>query len=698
MWISRDYEKMEKAEKIIIQAKNLAEPILFSAVFSDETERFRFPKEPTTKDIISITLRTARENVDAVFLCGSEREWQMIAHREEGLFSYYTVHIPPQKERFSYYFKIVKEGYTVFYTKKGISEVLEKNGCFVILPGYQTPAWAKGAVMYQIYVDRFCKRDTKNDVKTGEYWYLEKPVKAMDDWETPIESEDFRNFYGGDLQGVMEQLDYLDDLGIEVIYFNPLFLSPSNHKYDTQDYNHIDPHIAVIIEDGGDLLEEGMKDNRNATKYIKRVTSQKNLEASDHFFAELVEKIHERGMHVILDGVFNHCGGFHYWLDREGIYEGVYGYGKGALASKDSPYHDYFNWKENGEYQGWWDFPNHPKLNFEASDELEQVILQVAKKWVSPPFCVDGWRLDVAADLGKTQETNHQFWRKFRNEVKQANPNTLILAEHYGDASAWLQGNEWDTVMNYDAFMDPIGWFFTGMEKHSNFYREDLKNQGQHFVKTMQDAMARLPLESLETAMNELSNHDHSRFLTRTNGNVGRLNTHGKESAEEGVNFGIMKEAVLLQMTFLGAPTIYYGDEAGLCGWTDPDNRRTYPWGKENQDMMAFHKAIISLRKEYPVFRIGSLLFLESGYGYISFGRFDGEDNILVVCNNLEQKQTISISVWQLGVSSFGQMKEIFSSHTEGFSLEERIISVENGTVTVELEPFSGYVFLGISG
>lgn len=227
------------------------------------------------------------------------------------------------------------------------------------------------------------------------------------------------------------------------------------------------------------MLPEGVWDNSKATKYIKRVTSLANLEASNELFAHLVDEAHKRGIKVIIDGVFNHCGSFNKWLDRERIYENSNDFEKGAYVSADSPYKDFFQfndmgaWPYNGTYNGWWGHDTLPKLNYEGSKKLEEYILNIGRKWVSPPYNVDGWRLDVAADLGFSAEYNHEFWRKFRNAVKEANPDAVILAEHYGDPYSWLQGDQWDTIMNYDAFMEPLTWFLTGMEKHSDSFKQE---------------------------------------------------------------------------------------------------------------------------------------------------------------------------------------------------------------------------------
>ena len=280
---------------------------------------------------------------------------------------------------------------------------------------------------------------------------------------------------------------------------------------------------------------------------------------------------------------------------------------------QNGPYHDFFrfhienDFPYNNSYDGWWGHDTLPKLNYEGSRDLTNYIMQIGKKWVSPPYNCDGWRLDVAADLGHSSEFNHAFWKRFRKAVREANPEAIIIAEHYGDAGPWLQGDEWDTIMNYDAFMEPVTWFLTGMEKHSDSRRDDLYQNGSAFFDIMRDKMAHLEYPSLLCAMNELSNHDHSRFLTRTNRMVGRINTMGSQAAGENLNKGVFREAVTLQMTWPGAPTVYYADEAGQVGWTDPDNRRTYPWGREDPSLIGLHRKLISLRKELPVLKTGSL-------------------------------------------------------------------------------------------
>ena len=437
--------------------------------------------------------------------------------------------------------------------------------------------------------------------------------------------------------------------------------------------------------------------NKNASRYICRVTDKENLEASNQFFADFVEEAHKRGMKVILDGVFNHCGSFNKWLDRECIYEDAPGYEKGAFVSQDSPYRSYFKfweeiWPYNTYYDGWWGHDTLPKLNYEESDELFQYVMHIARKWVSPPYNVDGWRLDVAADLGHSAEYNHFFWREFRRNVKEANPNAIILAEHYGDPKDWLSGDQWDTVMNYDAFMEPITWFLTGVEKHSDEFRGDMKGNADAFFNSMRHFMTRFNTQSLQIAMNELSNHDHSRFLTRTNSQVGRTNTRGPEAANQGIDKAVFRQAVMIQMTWPGAPTLYYGDEAGLCGWTDPDNRRAYPWGNEDKDLIEYHKVLISLHKECQALKTGSIMFLHGGYNLICYGRFDEKDKVVVIINRDEAEREIHIPVWRLGIKYQSRMARIFRTDREGFFDETQMYVVDNGYIRVNCPGVSGII------
>lgn len=659
------------------------------ALFSDGTGQFLVPSEPKEFEFVTIRFRTAKKDVDFVRVVSGSRAFIMNKAYTEGDFDYYEVKWKMTDQIFSYCFEVNGRdehgrGEVVYYSRLGVSDCLQMEYAFTIVPGFSTPEWAKGAVMYQIFVDRFYNGDMSNDVETGEYIYIGEPCTRVTDWNKYPAYMGVREFYGGDLQGVMDKLDYLQELGVEVIYFNPLFVSPSNHKYDTQDYDFIDPHYGKIVTDGGEVLPEGQKDNYFATKYRQRVTAKENLEASNRLFIRLVEEMHKRGMKVMIDGVFNHCGSFHKWLDRERIYDGAEGYETGAYLSEQSPYRNFFRFDQtNGTYDGWWGHDTLPKLNYEGDERLERSILEIGKKWVSAPYCVDGWRLDVAADLGYSNTYNHQFWKKFRKAVKEANPNAIILAEHYGNAKDWLQGDEWDTIMNYDAFMEPITWYLTGMEKHSDGQKPELCGNAEVFVDSMRYQMMTMHMPSLLVSMNELSNHDHSRFLTRTNRMVGRVNNLGYEAAEKYVQESVMRQAVAMQMTWIGAPTIYYGDEAGVCGFTDPDNRRTYPWGKENQGLLDFHKEAIRIHRGSSALRVGSLKILLGSDHVVAYARFDQREVVVTIINRGPEKNEVLIPVWEAEVPKQCEMQQLLYSYADGYSADRVLFPVDDGNLAL---------------
>lgn len=668
------------------------------ALFCDGTSQYVNPSEPERNEEVVFRFRTAKDDAEHVCLVHEKIRYEMEKAQTGEVFDYYEIKRQLGEEPFRYYFEIRSGSEVCYYNRCGVSERVVSDYDYVVCPGFRTPKWAKGAVMYQIFIDRFCNGDHDNDVEDREYYYIGDYSRKVTDWNRYPATMDVREFYGGDLKGVWDKLDYLQDLGVEVLYFNPIFVSPSNHKYDIQDYDYIDPHYGVIVEDGGNILAEGDHENANATKYQKRVTDKKNLEASNEFFAKLVEEIHKRGMKVIIDGVFNHCGSFNKWLDREHIYStSPEQYASGAYESFNSPYHTFFKfysnqWPDNNSYDGWWGNDTLPKLNYEEADTLEQYILGIGKKWVSEPYCVDGWRLDVAADLGNSREYNHQFWKKFRKAVKEANPEAVILAENYGDSYDWLQGDEWDTIMNYDAFMEPVTWFLTGMQKHSDEFRQDMLGNAGNFFGAMHHNMSRMGGQAVAISMNELSNHDHSRFLTRTNHRVGRTASVGAEAANEGVNKAVFMEAVIIQMTWPGAPTIYYGDEAGVCGWTDPDNRRTYPWGSEDQELIAFHKAAIAMHKSQEVLKTGSYKPLVGEYNLIAYGRFNQKDAVVVIVNNSEDERRVRVPVWELGITDKDEMEQIFVTFDGGFGEEQLWYTVNGGWLDIGLRKTSAVV------
>ena len=673
------------------------------AIFSDGTRKFLDPPEPQKNTKVNIRIRIASGDATKVYLVTEDYHIPMAYEESHNGFDFYKVGILVGEETIRYCFNIQNDEESVYFARNGVSNEPNWYYALTVIPGFTVPEWTKGAVMYQILVDRFYNGDPDNDVTDYEYVYIGRPVMGVRGWDSMPETVDVGRFYGGDLEGVRQKLSYLRGMGIEGIYFNPLFVSPSNHKYDIQDYDYIDPHYGRIVKEAEGFVDSAAihspSPNAHADKYITRVTDKANLEASNKFFADFVNEAHAKGIRVVIDGVFNHCGSFNKWMDRERLYEHQKGYEPGAYISKNSPYHDFFSFEENAEwpycsrYDGWWGYETLPKLNYEGSKRLEEYILNIGRKWVSEPYNCDGWRLDVAADLGHSPEYNHEFWAKFRKAVKEANPNAVILAEHYGDPSSWLEGDQWDTIMNYDAFMEPVTYFLTGMEKHSDAFDEAAIGNGARFKDTMIYNMARMSEPSIFCSLNQLSNHDHSRFLTRTNHKVGRVADLGSEAAGEDVNYAVMRQAIVMQMTWPGAPCLYYGDEVGVVGFTDPDSRRSFPWDNMDRRLQDFYRDAIFMRKTHYALKQGSIILLDCGDGYVSYGRSTPDVKMAVTVNTSDEALPVEINVWRAGFSKESTIQQILTTNEKGYSIMPIPREIRGGILKFEMKPHSAYVF-----
>lgn len=421
---------------------------------------------------------------------------------------------------------------------------------------FTPPAWVKDAIFYQIFPERFANGDPSNDPKGVMPWGG-KPERD--------------NFFGGDLQGVIDHLDHLSELGITGIYFTPLFEATTNHKYDTADYMKIDPHFGDIAT-------------------IKK----------------LVQACHERGIKVLFDAVFNHSGKtFAPFVDvmekgEKSRYKDWFYVREYPLQVKDRvPTYDTFAFE-----------PLMPKLNTE-NPEVKEYLLKVAEFWIKE-VGIDGWRLDVA------NEVDHAFWRDFRKTVKAANPDAYILGEIWHESSGWLQGDQFDAVMNYP-FTEAVLDFVV---------RGTLDAEG--FANAIGKQLSRYPLQASEVAFNLLDSHDTPRLLTLCEGNKAQ-----------------MKLAALFQFTYSGTPCIYYGDEVGLDGGPDPDCRKCMEWDPKRQDhdLFTFYQKLIAVRKELAPLRTGSLKFLqaEKGGSKLAYERVLDGEKVLVLLNNYDAGQTIQI-------------------------------------------------------
>lgn len=488
----------------------------------------------------------------------------MRLERSDAYFDYYIheIHAPDINFRLSYVFKIEGES-DLYYTEWGPQREIDPKELHLHyfnfpylneIDVHSVPEWVQDAVFYQIFPERFHNGDLTNDPEVTE------------DWDTGVPARE--NFFGGDLEGIIQKVDHLSDLGVNAIYMTPVFKSTTNHKYDTTDYFQVDPHFG---------------DNET----LKR----------------LVDVCHAKGIKVVLDAVFNHCG---YMFDKfQDVVE------KGT----ESPYYDWFYIKkwpidfDEITYQTFGFEPKMPKLNT-SNPEVIDYLLEVATYWIEYAN-IDGWRLDVA------NEIDHVFWRKFRNAVKSVRPDAYIVGEIWHNAQPWVLGDQFDGSMNYPftrACLQYFAW-----------------NQGtpQEFADMINTNIVRYTRQANIAMLNILDSHDTARFLTECGGNK-----------------TAMKMAALFQMTFEGAPSIYYATEIGMEGKNDPDCRRPMPWNKESwdHDMFDFYKRIINLRHDNIELRQGDFQFVPHD-NVLIYKKVHETGSTLVVMNRTDVDHKVAVEL-----------------------------------------------------
>ncbi len=455
---------------------------------------------------------------------------------------------------------------------------------------FHTPEWLKGGIIYQIFPDRFAFSDTKKknvppdrilrtDRDGDPYWIPTAEGKVLNN-----------DYFGGDLKGIEQKLGYLKSLGVTCIYLNPIFEAQSNHRYDTADYERIDPMLGTEKD-----------------------------------FRSLCNSAEKLGIKIMLDGVFSHTGDDSRYFNRYSRYAGV-----GAYQSENSPYYSWYKFnKWPDDYESWWGIKILPEVNEDNPDFIEYITGEngIARKWLR--LGASGWRLDVADELPD------EFLDEFRKAVKAEKADGLVLGEVWEDASnkssygklrRYLLGEQLDSVMNY-----PFAGAVIDFIRDAN---------AELFASRVMSIAENYPKEVLDVLMNHLSTHDTMRAITALAGESCAYRDRRWQSAhsldENEYRYGIrlLKAASAMQFALPGVPTIYYGDEAGMQGYKDPFNRRCYPWGNENGELIQWYKRLGEVRNENPVFKDGRFEILSAVAGCVAFSRRNGSEAVLVISNS----------------------------------------------------------------
>lgn len=461
---------------------------------------------------------------------------------------------------------------------------------------YKTPDFAKGNIIYHIFVDRFNRAD---GVKTKRKYRLHESFSESPEVVSADGKYYADDFFGGNFNGIRKKLDYLEELGVGIIYLSPIFKAYSNHRYDTGDYLKVD-----------ELL--GTEDD----------------------FKRLLDAAHEKGMKIILDGVFNHSGADSLYFNKFGTYDSL-----GAYQSKSSPYYDWYYFKKfPDEYACWWGCDNVPDLNKSNKDYRALVFGKngVVEKWQK--LGADGWRLDVVDELPI------DFVNLLIKKIKSVNKDALVIGEVWEDASTkvsygelrpYLLGDQLDGTMNYPFMNAIIAYVRDGDEK---FFKD-----------TVQSILENYPKETVYCLMNSLGTHDTVRIINALSDvrAHGWSKTHklGYKLPDSEYEKAKKKQylASVLQFTLPGIPSIFYGDEAGLQGFDDPINRRPYPWGSEDKEILAHYKKLGRIRRENRAVFSGGFNMRDEN-GLVAYERAGGDDEILIAVNAGADDKTLFIN------------------------------------------------------
>lgn len=507
----------------------------------------------------------------------------------------YECEITPEEGLYWYNFRYTSDygEFWVTKTESSLGIVSDKGGCWqqtVYSKDFTTPDWLKGGIIYQIFPDRFYNSGSeKKNVPKDRY--------ICTDWQKQPEFRYDKNnicrlgndYYGGDLKGIEEKLDYLTGLGVNCIYLNPVFEAHSNHRYNTADYLKIDPMLGT-----------------------------------EEDFSSLIKAAEKRGIYIILDGVFSHTGDDSIYFNRYARYNSL-----GAAQSIESPYYSWYNFiRYPDKYDSWWGISTLPetKENDPAFTEFITGEKGVLRYWLKKG--IRGWRLDVADELPDA------FLDNIRKAVKAEGDDKYLLGEvwedatnkiSYGTRRRFLRGKQLDSVMNYP-FANAIVEFLKGKD-------------AQTLLNTVLDITENYPPQAVALLMNHIGTHDTARIITRLAGKQNLEGDRYRQSearlSQEEYSYGVrlLKLAAVLQFTLPGVPSVYYGDEAGLTGYGDPFCRGTYPWGNENTDLIEFYKTLGFVRRGCSVFAAGDFVPVRADRGFMAFMRKTGDKAVFIAVN-----------------------------------------------------------------
>ncbi len=569
---------------------SLSDPDYARSIHHDGSARcVRTPHggDPRLSDEVAIRLRAVRNApIDRILLrtCpdGEQHFAEMQVERDDPACRWWRATLKMSMPVVGYRFLLFTADGAFWFNASGLHHHTPTDAeDFCLLADYAAPAWVRASVFYQVFPDRFANGDPGDDVREGEFAYRSRAARWRR-WGEPPSADDraaMVEFYGGDLAGIEQRLDYLSDLGVNALYLNPIFTAHSNHRYDVIDYHNVDPHL------GGNAALASLRQAGDA-----------------------------RGLRFILDIVPNHCGVDHPWFQA-------------AQADPAAATAGFFTfYRHPDDYACWLGVRSLPKLNYRSA-RLREVMYaapdSIFRAWLRAPYRIDGWRIDVANMLARqdADQLGLDIARGIRQAVKTENPEAYLLGENFFDGTPQLQGDGWDAVMNYAGFAMPVwywlGGFFARQHAQPHYLASRATWPTQALVDTWQAYRAAIPWAIARQQFNLLGSHDTTRIRTVVGGDAART-----------------RLAAALLLTYLGVPSIYYGDEIGMAGDGNAV-RACMPWDRAewDEDLRAFYQALVKLRRSSPALIDGGFQVLQAEADTLAYLRDTDSEQIVVVGN-----------------------------------------------------------------
>ncbi len=593
---------------------------------------------PRLGEVVTLTVRVPLDApVERMYVRtapdGEGHHEMMHRTHQDAVSAYWQGTMKIHQPRNTYRFKLMTPQGAYYLTQVGVVRIDGPDWLdYKLIADFQEPAWVHEAVFYQIFPDRFHNGDDSLTPQDNAWEADGRPVKrrAWDDLPRPWHESGGVDFFGGDLPGIIQKMDYLAQLGVNALYMTPIFPSTSNHRYNIHDFFNVDPHLG-----GNEAL------------------------------VALREAFDQRGWYLIMDVTHNHTGSLHPWFLE-------------AQKDENAPSADFYTFYHRpDDYEAWLGVRSLPKLNY-RSHKLREVMYagedSVLRHWLKPPYRIDGWRLDVANMAGRqgSIQLGHKIGRGMRQAVKSLKPDAYLMGENFFDATQHLQGDELDAVMDYQGFNIPLWRWLAGYDSGAwaAGSKDTIPMETEAFAQQLTYYLAAIPWVIGNLQFHQLGSHDTVRILNIVGGDK-----------------GLVRVGLAMLMSYPGVPCVYYGDEIGLPGDKDPDNRRPMPWdeSKWDVDLLGFYRRWIGLRRTTHALKYGGIQTLYAAGDVYAFSRQSTQQHVVALMHRGQGKlNDFRLPVRAAGIPDGATLTDLLTGESH---------SVQDGAIVLDVLSYHAAVF-----